>query len=208
LKRTLATATLALLLAAPTSQAHAATWSKADAVGDATAQSLDPLTGEQTYAPSTDRSADVVRTTIRHQRRAVVLTLRLADVDPTGASSVVTVLQTPVGRFLAAASSSPGSYTFMLMPMSGRGARDGVRCTDARADFDDAADTVTVSVPRACIGRPRWVQVGALATSTDLLGALDTAGDPDGAISETVDDALRDGGHARRPMMSPKVRVG
>jgi hypothetical protein len=66
------------------------------------------------------------------------------------------------------------------------GRERAIRCSGLKWEIDRERATVAVSIPRWCIGRPRWVRVG--------IGVV-TMPTSDGADSGTIyaDDALRHG---------------
>ena len=68
---------------------------------------------------------------------------------------------------------------------------EDVECRALRGKVDGAEDTVTVSLPTACIGAPRWVQLGVGAIGFDV------PADPQNPVFETV---FADDGH--RPTIS------
>lgn len=63
--------------------------------------------------------------------------------------------------------------------LEGRTAEGDIPCAGLRHRFDYANDVVTWTIPRSCIGRPRWVRVG--------IGAAR------GSESYFIDDAFRRG---------------
>jgi hypothetical protein len=73
-----------------------------------------------------------------------------------------------------------------------------------RGRFDVVAETVTVSFPAVCVGKPRWIQaeVGAVRFQVTPLG--------DGSVNLAgwADEAFRSSLSATSRAWSPKVRRG
>src|SRR6478735_6682281 len=77
-------------------------------------------------------------------------------------------------------------------------------CRSVRGRYDEVAETVTVSFPAACVGKPRWIQaqVGAARFQVTPLG--------DGSVNLAgwADDAFRPSLSENSRGWSPKVRRG
>ena len=73
-----------------------------------------------------------------------------------------------------------------------------------RARYESSDDTLTASVPTACLGAPKWVQVAAGVTRTKVT----PLGDGSANIAGFVDDAFRGGVSFESLGRSPKVRRG
>jgi hypothetical protein len=76
-----------------------------------------------------------------------------------------------------------------------------IPCEAGTAEADGATGRVSVTIPRDCLNRPRWVEVGATAQSTagpdagDLLTILADFWGPRGSAYEGFE-----------PPLSPRVR--
>lgn len=202
--------------------AHARTLTVDDGAGDAKALNMGVIFVEMFDGSTADgpifldapdeTSVDVVRTTIDHARKRLTLTVQLRDLVDTEGHSVDFRIFTPQGRYDLTASAYGGQVRADLSP--GRGGMvviddDGTftepkTCRTVRARYDLAADTLTASVPNACIGSPTWVQVAAGVTRTKVT----PIGDGSVNLASWADDAFRsslsDNGLGR----SPKVRRG
>jgi hypothetical protein len=73
-----------------------------------------------------------------------------------------------------------------------------------RARHESSADTITASVPTACLGTPKWVQVAAGVSRTKVVPLADGSAN----IASYLDDAFRGGVSERSLGRSPKVRRG
>jgi len=178
-----------LVLAPAAAQAN--TYNHADAASDVVS-----FTGGSTTAtPQPDRSnGDVVASTVKHNRTAVVarMTYRdLANVD--GFNGHLFAFKTSKMRREVTVVSAAGvpSQVVMTKPNGKK-----VSCRVKRS-LDYTAHTVTVRVPRSCLGHPRWVKVGMASLFMTGLKATDT---------QYADDALFGGGvHANSLTYSPRV---
>lgn len=205
-------APVALLLPAA---AHAAEVTVDDAVNDAMALNLAdglfaPSTGggENLFLPAPAEAAtDITRTTIKHGKRVSVTTY-FRDLVETSEHSVEMRIFTPDGRFsLSAGRSADGSdYAELFLPMEVT--EDGdVRsrsCRSVRGRYDLEAETVTVSLPSVCIGKPKWIQVASGATRIQVT----PIGDGSVNLAGWADDAFRPSLSVRSMGRSPKVRRG
>lgn len=96
---------------------------------------------------------------------------------------------------------------FTVHVFAGTGSWDGqsflarnrvVKCRGLEHDIDYAENTARISVPRSCLGRPKWVRIGA-ATSSFV----------DAAEESRFDDALSTGNADEvpdRPAMGRRLR--
>lgn len=181
------------------SAAAAATISIDDAAGDTWQMTQDEQTGAETYHPAgTQLNVDLTRTVVKHTSGKLVLkatyeTLRGAQNRYYFAARVRTDegLKREVGVETFTRQGWRGA-SFMTKA-SGR----EVRCSGMTHDVDYAADTVRLTVPRACLGKPRWVQVavGAFAVAE---GSADFTLYVDNGHDESADDPLTWSAKVRR----------
>lgn len=180
----LAVTITATLLPAPA--ASAATLAAPDAAGDVWKSTFDPQTAEETVEPAGSQvNVDLVRTVVKHTDTRLVVVARYADLaKSTNRFFVYSQLRTDEGvkRDIGIDATMRWSGTAFLM-----GPRGEVRCDGLRHSVDYAADVATVSVPRSCLSKPRWVQ-----TRTGAIGfPADGAGDEaylDSASDDTADE--------------------
>ena len=192
-------ASTALLALAPTA-ASAATWRHTDAAGDVLVSAYDvdsePLGSG--VDPSV-RDGDVVTSSLRHGPYRVVSTVhlrRLGTAVPTTFTAGYRA-SSGVRRWvsLTVDATRPRGQVMMATP-----AGDPVRCRGLERRVDLRRATLVISVPRACLGRPRWVSGTAMVARSDH--------DPDFTRIRTyVDDGLLVG-TTRSPGWSPRVRRG
>jgi hypothetical protein len=190
----------AALTVAGMSPASAASWAHEDAVGDVRSYTWDERKGTESGPDPrpANTDTDIARFSARHTPRRVVLTTTLRDITP---ASGVTVYQIRTGNRAYEAVQRLGTKremgpAFRLYRLNG----DPVRCKGVRRSVDRTTEQAVVSIPRRCLGRPRWVRVGA--------GAVN--------VSETrttfrlfFDDALRAGaGDLDNLRLSPRIRHG
>jgi hypothetical protein len=164
LKTTAALIGGAVLEVTATTTAHAATVASTDGTGDVYETTWNEETGteEVTEAGSTT-NVDVESLKVRHTARKVILTARYADLTRgeviLGAGLQMRFADAPkMGAFVDTYNSWAGEAVLYK-------ARNGrpVDCDRLDVSIDYADDHLVVSVPRSCVGNPRWVQVNYLA---------------------------------------------
>lgn len=177
------------LLVASGAPAYADRWSHADRRGDVAKLSFTSQFGVKP-APR-DVTTDITRVTVSHRAHRVVIRLRVRDLRQAESRSLVAVIKTPTRRHLVLVE----SLELAFVAKRARG------CEGLRKRFDYAADVITVGVPRHCLGRPAWIRVGVVMT-TSVGSFLDER------LSLHLDDALsgRLAGLDGRPKFSPRIR--
>lgn len=180
-----AAATLVPLV--PTS-AHADTYLNNDAVGDVVAGS----TSSDTTTPEPARlEGDIAYSKVRHRARKVVMTMRYRELTASSPMLHYFALATGKMRRYVYVYAGPGHWGGKVEFDNAQGKK--VRCHVTRT-IDYTANSATVSVPRSCLGRPKWVKV-AMAQAT-----FDTV--TEGKLY--LDDA-RSAGDFNQPRWSPRV---
>jgi hypothetical protein len=166
------------LVAGTTSAAEAQSISNTDAAGDVA--NVDYDTGATTPAPDQSRS-DVLGSRMRHGAYRVSIRVQYAELEPIpdGGNLLYIRMVTNEGvRRILTLETEPGDsggYTTFT-----RGDEQPVRCA-VRHSIDYTGNAMTVSFPRRCASRPRWVRFRVAAARFDE--------------ELHIDDALRD-----RPM--------
>ena len=189
----------AVVVALVPTTAAAEQWTHRDATGDVVQFTYDHETVRTTTELPDDVSTDVRRLTITHAPHELRISMRVADIVR-GTRSVTLYVRTAEGRrfevwaaaFRARVSDTP---SIIAVPT-----REYVKCSGQSASFKPDTDKISVTLPRHCLGAPRWVQVGATyATEPEYVS--------DSLYAKNTDDALREGVRYRLAM-SPRVRVG
>ena len=137
---------------------------RTDPAGDVTA---DDLSGDDPVLDPEWRNGDITQLRVRHRHYRV--TARLNFVELTAGRRQPWMYHT--FRFLT--SGGGGLELSGTVGVNGGGRQgvwrlsDGrrVKCRGLRHTIDYQAETVRISVPRSCLGRPRWVRVGAKTSS-------------------------------------------
>lgn len=186
LVRSALVAAAAMLVPLVPTAAHADSYTHTDAVGDVV--SFEGTT--DTPAPA-QVNGDIAWTKVRHKSRKIVLTTRYRDLDGSGYSVHYFAIRTSKMTREVTLVTFPGHTGGKVMMSKPNG--KNVRCHLTRL-IDYTANTATVSVPRSCLGRPRWVKVGAaFATS------------PSTAFGSGFADDAGTNGDFNKPAWSPKV---
>lgn len=175
------------------SAAAAQTWVHDDATDDVRVSSADGWADAPGHP-----EADIERIKVVHATRRVRVVLRIADVRK-HARSVDAVIRTPPGRFRV--------YSYRLLDYgnedgivrTAKGGRKDVDCRGFRAGIEPGRDRAFLSIPRRCLGFPRWVRVGATYEDTRFI-------DIEAPAPAYRDDARRDGRVGGQPRLGPKVR--
>jgi hypothetical protein len=189
----LVAATAAVVTLAPTA-AHAKRYSHVDAPGDVLSGPV-TSTGNPTTLEAARTNGDVVSSSVAHKSRKVVMRMQFRDI----------AWDSEVNAYLfKLRTGSMTRYVTVYASDGFRGGRAQMTKTNGkrvschlRRSIDYTANNVTVSVPRSCLGKPRWVKVGMGSLFFTGFGTGDT---------EYVDDALRTGPLGSDPALGPKVR--
>lgn len=200
MSRSLPRAAFALLLSlvltgaavAVAGPARADRWTYDDAVGDVTTQATTDTSITVTPVPE-QANGDIVQVTGTHKARKVSITMRMRA-PLTGPFMVSAMLRVPGKRFMVMAPKMPGFSSTELMELSMD--EDASRCRGIKRTVAGDRMSVRITVPRSCLGNPRWFKFGAMLTTVALF--TDASYD---------DDALATGmslyGNAA---MSPKIK--
>lgn len=174
--------------------ASAQRWVHADPSGDAVTLIDDEST--PTVAPD-QKQGDVVQTTISHTRTKVVIRVRMRAV-PRDDWMAFGVVRTPRATFDLMQMKLGGGRHFAIT--KGDGDRD-VRCAAKSSRIDRTA--LVFTVPRSCLGNPRWIRAGVGVVTFDG-SFLDESEEE---LATYADDALRRsiGDDIR---LSPRLRRG
>jgi hypothetical protein len=191
----------AALTVAGMSPASAALWAHDDAVGDVESTTwnfkTDRESGPNAEPDNTD--TDITRLSARHKPRRLVLRASLRDITA-DSGGMYYEIRTPGTRRPYYAMQRLGTSTELPAFRLYRGNGKIVRCTGVRRSVDRTTEQAVVSIPRRCLGRPRWVRVGGVAIKD-----VETKT----SISWFLDDALRDGNaHPGNLGRSPRIQRG
>ena len=183
----LVTSTLAAALL-PVSPAAAATTALADPAGDVWRATYNFETGEEgeLEPAGSAPNVDLTRTVVKHSARRVVLTARYAELTKrTNRFAFAVQLRTNEGL-----KREIGVETFTREGWGGTAyfgsPKRELRCQGLTHEVDYGTDTVRASVPRACLSKPRWVQVRVMAvafedsTSNEFVAYQDNGHDESG----------------------------
>lgn len=198
--RTLAALTgAAALTVAGMSPASAARWSHEDAVGDVVSYSFSEHGGTESGpdpAPA-NTNTDISRFSASHSPRVVVLRANLRDITAASGLMIYEVRTGTRGYQVAQRlGTNKDMPAFGLYRLNGQ----RVRCSGARRSVDRTTEEALVSIPRRCLGRPRWVRAGAGAFNFTETRTKATF---------RMDDALKDGdGDIEHLRLSPRIRRG
>ena len=163
------TAAAALTIAVP-GAASAQSWTHTDPAGDVYKVTFSDDSDEETEAvdPSVT-NGDVISSTIKHNPRKVIATLRFRDLATTPEDLDIYGISLRTDKLnrdlsvIAADGLERGEHEL------DRPNGDTVRCRGVSHRIDYTANTVTMVVPRSCLGRPRWVKAGAFAARVPTL---------------------------------------
>ena len=183
--------------------AHAETVVVDDAAGDVVTALTDPLLlsgGNEEPVPAPDStSPDITSTTIDHRDHRLDVTMSFRDLRASFSDTVVMRIRTPRARF-AVYAERRGNQTMTASLIR----RTDRVCRGLTTTVEPGADRIAVSVPTDCLNDPRWVQVGVVVLSTDVLHDPDV-GDQ---ILASIDDPFAVGFDQRGPRFGPRVPRG
>ncbi len=190
---------LAIAVALGTVPAHAEKWTHKDARGDVVRTTLSDSSSTPQPAPE-QSSVDITKVVAKHGRHTLTITVRTRTRMPRALMAFSTI-RTPGKRFMLFSMRLPGmGNSTSLLNFSGGGDDPEVRCRGLKRSLDSSKTVMTVSVPRSCLGNPRWIRFSAHLSSFDAASADE---------SSFEDDGLRTGLSVYgAEKMSPKIKRG
>ncbi|MBD3947417.1 hypothetical protein [Nocardioides ganghwensis] len=198
LARTLVGLGVVVVAVVPTAAA-AEQWTHRDATGDVVQLTWDYESVKTTTELPDDVSTDVRRLTITHAPHELRISMRVQD-SVRGTRTVELYVRTAEGRRFEVWASAFRARVFDAPSIVATPSHEHVRCSGQSATLDPDTDKVSVTLPRRCLGDPRWVQVAAAFTT-------ESESESDADFFRNTDDALREGVNDRL-LMSRRVRVG
>ncbi|HYU83746.1 MAG TPA: hypothetical protein VEK80_02985 [Kribbellaceae bacterium] len=103
---------------------------------------------------------DVRRVTVAHTSGRLVVKLKYAELSRTNRWVAVAVVRTSAGKEFEVALVATSRIGWKGKLTVSRAGGSVVACPGADRRVDYAVNTVRFSVPRGCLGDPRWVKVG------------------------------------------------
>ncbi|MDZ5619225.1 hypothetical protein SFC88_00215 [Nocardioides sp. HM23] len=130
-----------------------------------------PASGTPALAPA-NRNHDIVRAGTVHRGRTLTLWLKVRSLPRTGYVATWDV-KTPNHRWALHHDRRAGTVYTSLFLFHGPEVLD---CSGLRGKALPRQERVVVTVPRACIGRPRWIRFGAsMGRETEQVHFIDDA---------------------------------
>ena len=172
---------------------------RTDPVGDVV-EVMDPEDDGQGFARLRPawKHGDIRSLRVDHAPRRVYAALSYRNINPKLDTEQFLVFRTGQGQW-SLSFNHTGSRIEPFSRFWYNDARDAIaRCPRLRIDINVAEDRVRVTVPRGCIGRPRWVRVGA---QTFGLG-------DDDALRRGRNENNVDSYAAPPPVLSPRLSRG
>lgn len=173
--------------AGATGPASAAIWSQSDASGDVTYVTPPDYTTE-TLAPG-DARDDIVRLRVAHNPRTVTIRLTTRAM-PRIRQLLLADIRTPTRHY----GTLPNGAHTEVVRLDGQGG-----CQVRAEKLDATQFRWQLTIPRACLGNPRWVRVGAALLVDQTVGSEER---------DYSDDALRSDTEPHSLGLSPRIHVG
>lgn len=209
-------AALAAVVAAGTlttttsSPAQAEAWTHTDPTGDVTSVVYREESDHLFYSPAPEREAADIRS-MRAAHNSTRLAIQFSMRDSFSEYRIGYRILTPSAEYyLERARFNGRSSVAFYKEVAGYGLKR-VACSGVAWNIDWTTAKVAVSLPRACLGHPRFVRVGVTASERDVVPPEEAGDDPDWQqwFSRTwVDDALRTGYTGARLGVSPRIHRG
>ena len=135
---------------------------------------------------------DILSSSVAHGKRRVRMAMRVDELTPTGdgATFYFRIGTKKKIRFLYI-NTSPGEWAGVKSFKKGDSNRNA-RCRGINWSIDYVEDIIAASVPRKCVGKPKWVHVGMAVATYEEPAAF-------------VDDAQTDGYIGDEPKWGPRV---
>lgn len=153
--------------------AHADRWTYDDAAGDMT-HTVETPTSTSIEAAPEQANGDITQVVVDHRRTKVVVVVRTRS-RITGMFFSGVQIRTPGHRFVLMWMRVPGMGGADLIDF---GSEKDPRCNGLRQRLIEEKTAIRYSVPRSCLGNPRWLRVGVNLSTTSML--TDEGYDDDG----------------------------
>lgn len=155
-----ATAGISMVLTMVTPSAYAAKQVTKDARHDVAAISVDSLFGDYQITPApTEASSDITRSVINHRRTRLVTKVHFRDAQPRKAPVLLLLITTPTDRYEAFYGKGQGVGGGPDFELTQGFSSDQITCKGVKLSFDLDTDVASISIPRRCLGSPRWVRM-------------------------------------------------
>lgn len=193
----LSTAILGAVLA-PAAAASARSLTINDSTADTWEDVYDPSSGTETWTEAGSQlNVDVIKTVVKHSATRISFTVTYDDLKARdvryGLVDRMRFDQGPKADVIVDATGKWKGQVSLAEDKTG----SRISCPGLTHEIDYTANTVAVSVPRSCVGKPAWVEIGEFGVGFHS----DDAGD-----HQYVDNAETDGhGYAS---WSAKIRRG
>lgn len=189
-------AVLGLSIAAP---AQAQKWSRVDARGDVTVSTNCDASGCTDSVDPALAEPDVLRVVGTHAPRKVKVFATYADLTAAnGRLHILRVVTNEGVRRRVELGTEDGRVVTKGLYADRTGRK--VACAGLGHKVDYAANTVSLSIPRGCLSKPRWVRIGFGTLAEHVADA--TGSYADDAILSGVTPSTRDF------VLSPRIRRG
>lgn len=172
--------------------AQADRWTYDDAAGDVTTETMTDTSLTVTTVPE-QANGDIVQVVATHKARKVTIALR-TRAPLTGPFMVSGMLRVPGQRFMLMSAKMPGFSPTDLIDFSADDEAPG--CRGIKRKLGPDRMSVRFSIPRSCLGNPRWFRFGVVLSTSALYTDM-----------TWNDDALATGMTLMgMPGMSPKIK--
>jgi hypothetical protein len=197
-----ATALLAAVVG-PATAASAQSATVTDSAGDVWQSIWNPETEEETFvAAGSLTNVDVLSTVVDHTRSSLEVTMTFSDLAKEGArptpALVMRFNQGPRRVALVDASTSWKGKDILFK--DGKNSNGPSKCDGFTHKIDYTTNTVAMSIPRSCLGTPRWIE--AAPVTQGVLASTD------GGESQYFFDNGGKPGHSYTLPWSTRVRKG
>lgn len=156
-----------------------------DAAKDVLTSTYTETSGETVAIDPADTSNDITRIVVKHGNRRIRIVAHVRDLRAASEPILTSIVKTNETAYAVMLMRTP-LWGSMLDITDVQSEDDSVPCSGARQAISAKRDRFLISVPRRCLGNPRWIRASVRVGSFDI---IEGETEDDFTISSRDDDA-------------------